>query len=406
MTRQRARRTGRNSSQARFSRNSERLLDAGVAIFAEEGWAGLEFAGVGRRAGLSRRTLQDRFVNRAAFASAIWTGRCAPALKEEFDALLAAAGLLGQEQADEDRFIQAIERLVEPSPVLLAASELLVLGCFEAEIRRAVSRGLGRRTTALCSPQRGSLTRADAGRRAFVIAFALGLVLGSRSPGGSRIDISAEIPGLWAALRSGASPIRLPTARALHLDGPTVIETGDGLRDALLSATLELVGSLGYGATTVEMVAAAAGCSQGAIFSRYPTKLALFVDATGHQQDAALRANHDYIESMASRHGRGIAEAVTIREFQRPGREHLRAIMLEQLRVMWHEPDLLRAHRREMRAAAGRVLEADPSIDSRRARGHVHFGYALGLGTPVLTVLDPACWTLPFDVVTVPLAAG
>ena len=403
MTGQRTTRSRARRPQERVGRNTDLLLNAGERILADGGWSELTLAGVAKEAGLSRRTLHDRFAGPTAVAAAVWASRCGPALEATLGSLVDSAGLSTGGVASEQTFTNLLAGLVVPDPRLLAGAELLVMSQFEPELRRSVSRGLGRKVTGWCEPQPGPARRADAAARAFVIAAALGLIFAGRRSGADKVDISAEASALWEAIHARPDPAPLPRTRANHLDGPPPIATGDDTRDALLQAVLESVAAIGYEATTLATVAAAAGFTQGAIFSRYPSKLALFQDATETQQRASFQANHDFMDRMAARHGRGVAEAVTIREFQRPGRQHLRAILLEQIRVMWHEPDLLAAHSADMDAAAKQPLEADPAIDARRAAGHFHFGYALGIGVPALAVLDPGCWVLPFDVVTVPL---
>ena len=87
----------------------------------------------------------------------------------------------------------------------------------------------------------------------------------------------------------------------------------------------------------------------------------------------------------------------------RPGREQSRAHLLEQLRISWHEESLLLAQAEELEVFAREEFVIGVSRTRKEVPGYVHFGYALGLGAAVLPVLFPACWTLPYDVVTIPL---
>jgi hypothetical protein len=57
-------------------------------------------------------------------------------------------------------------------------------------------------------------------------------------------------------------------------------------------------------------------------------------------------------------------------------------------------------------AREGAILEAVVgSADLAAAPGNVLVGLALGIGLPVLAVIVPDAWTLPFSAVTAPLTA-
>jgi AcrR family transcriptional regulator len=105
------------------------------------------------------------------------------------------------------------------------------------------------------------------------------------------------------------------------------------------------------GATT-SGIARAAGCSDGLTFARYPSKLLLFLDASRRQQAISFRKYNADQTQVRTKHGMGIADAVAIREVQR-------ALAVS--------------------IARGRGLARRP-------------------------VPQPGAWSLPYDVVTIPLA--
>ena len=388
--------------QQRVLRNHERLVDAAVEAADEDGWAGLNFANVAARAGLSRRPLQDRFSDSSHLAAAAWTERADPALRGALADVLTAGGLLGGEPNVND-LIAAMEVLAHPDAELRASAELMLVSQFDLVLRAAVRDGLGSQIEAWCTPEPKQLTRADAARRAYLISLGLGLLLAGHRPGIGGIDLRHEIRLLATALAVPAKPIALPRARARHLDEPTPFDTGDVTLDALLQAVLDQVGADGFDGASVERIVAAAGSSQGALFGRYETKLDLLIDATRRQQAISMRTNHEYIQRIAASHGAGVADAVTLREFQRPGRELPRAHLMEQLRISWHEGTLLLAQEEELEAFAHGEFIVGVVRTRKQVPGYVHVGYALGLGATALPVLFPACWTLPYDVVTIPL---
>jgi AcrR family transcriptional regulator len=392
----------------RVRRTDRAICAASVRVAAREGWGEFTFARVAREAGTSRRPLQDRFDGRSELAATTWGESVEPVLRGLLVQLLASAGLL-QVDVDRDRFIAVIDEFAHPSPELQAAVELLIVAQFDAAVRGAVQGTLGGEIAQWCSPVPGELSPEDAARRAFVISVGLGLVLVARRPGVERIDI-ARVGGLLLdAITARSEPRAVPDGfggpdqpslsdfSASHIDASMSFDTGDAVRDRLLRATLDIVGEIGYDAATVDAIAQRALSSQGALFARYPTKAALFLDASRRQAAHSMRAHEEWMSRIEAEHGRGVAEAAFIRESQRPGRDHLRILALEQMRTGWHEPSLREAMTREYAAFIAEAHATKPGFTV--AEGHV--ALAVGGGTLLLSVLCPDAWLLPYDVVTV-----
>lgn len=380
----------------RVRRTDRAIGAASVRVAAGEGWGDFTFARVAREAGTSRRPLQDRFADRVQLAAATWTDSVEPVLRGLLVEFLASAGVLPSD-ADRDRFVTVIDSLAHPSPEIQAAVEFLIVAQFEGELGLAVQSTLGEEIAHWCRPRDGDLAREDAARRAFMLSAALGLVLVARRPGVERIDVDRVADVLLRVVATPITPRALPDLDSPHFHDPVPFDTGDPARDRLLAATLDEVGQRGYDAATVDAIAHRAESSQGALFARYPSKVALFLDAVRHQSAHALRANEECMERLAREHGRGIAEAAMIREFMRPGRDHLRIIALEELRLGWHEPVIREAVAREFEAFVAEAHAAKPGFNVAEA----HLGYAIGGGTLLLSFLYPDAWTLPHDVVTV-----
>lgn len=102
----------------------------------------------------------------------------------------------------------------------------------------------------------------------------------------------------------------------------------------------------------------------------------------------------------------GIADALAIREVQRPEIRRQRAIYLEQIRLSWHEDGLRAALEAAVEQFADDAVESDPDWAPAASDEALHFSLALGQGLALLPVLHPECWALPYDVVTVPMAAS
>ena len=86
-----------------------------------------------------------------------------------------------------------------------------------------------------------------------------------------------------------------------------------------------------------------------------------------------------------------------IREWMRPGRDHLRIIALEELRTGWHEPVIREAVAREYEAFIAESHATRPGFNIAEA----HVGFAVGGGTLLLCILYADAWLRPYDVVTV-----
>ena len=383
------------ATSSRVSRNNQRLLDAAVSAAADEGWTGLTFVGVAERAGLSRRPLQDRYPDASHMMAAVWRERCEPALSAVFERTLAASGIY--QTGSDQELTHELDSVIHPDETLRAAAELLMIAQFDKLVREAVVSTLGAKVAAWCD------SGVRAAQNAYVISLALGLLIFGRRSAASSLDFSEPFAVLHRALRSPSSPVQLPLDDFSHLDRPVPFDTGDATTDALLQSTLDAVGSDGFDRMSVDRIAVAAGSSQGALFARYPSKLSLFIDATRRQNAVAVRANAAAMGGLEALYGGGVAEAVAIREFQRPFRAHLRAITLEGIRVAWHDEDLRQAVIQEL---ADYELEVAANGTAVYGSGSwFHFAFAIGAGVLILPILHRECWQLPYDVVTAPILA-
>lgn len=383
------------TASPRVRRTDRALCAASIKVAAQEGWGDFTFAQVARAAGTSRRPLQDRYAGRSDLAAAAWRESAEPVLRGILVEFLASAGLL-QSQPDRDRLVGVLDELAHPSLEIQAAVEFLIVAQFDEILTSALQQTLGAEIGRWCTPTE-DLRREEAASRAFMLSVALGLVLVARRPGVERIDVERVADVLLRVLASPAPARPLPEMDSPHFQDPVPFDTGDDVRDRLLQATLDIVGERGYDAATVDAIAQRAGSSEGALFARYPTKVALYLDASQRQAAHGLRSNEACMEAVARTHGRGVAEAAIIREFMRPGRARLRIFALEQLRTGWHDPTLREAVMREYAAFIAEAHATRPGFNLAEA----HLGFAVGGGTLLLCVLHPDAWLLPYDVVTV-----
>ena len=376
----------------RALRNDRAILTAAQRLAADEGWTGLLFPRIAADTGLSIRPLHERYSGRDALAADLWTERLALDIVD----LLGRAASTPTGRVDMEALLAAC---TAPTQTQRAASELLMVVPYSPAVAASVATSLGAHLATWLTPRGNSPSRALAAQRAYLIALALGLViLARRYP--QRMPALTGFAGTIAdALASGGKPQRVPAERADHLDAPVVFGTDDPIGERLLTATLDAVAEVGYDLASVDQISRRAGFTKGALFRRYSTKRDLFLDATRRMSASTMEANLAFEHRIESTTTPGIASAVAIREFMRPGRERARAVFLEQTRLAIHDPQV----RAVIDAEISDVLAAESGAQDGDGLIHIHLSQALALGIVQLQVLHPSAWELPFDVITVPL---
>ncbi len=363
-------------------------------MIATGGLSSLSFRSVTRRAGLSPQALRSRYPDVSALIVGVWQERLSPALGEAVRRLVDVA-----EDPDSDlakaELAEVTSSLMKPGSALQAASDLLVVSQFQPALQDAVEHSLGREVAKAIRPRTGKLSADVAARRAYLIIAGLGLLLGSRHPGSARLEMSSGLDPLLEALRSPGEPRALPEVPGDQFSASLEFDSGDPLGDAILTSTLEEVADRGYDRTTTARIAANAGCTEGAIFARYSSKLELFNEANRRQAEAGFELNQGYLDQLTAEHGDGVAETVYMREQQLPKLRYLRALHLESLRVTWYEPKVMEANAREVDAAFAKY-------QPQRSPAQRHLDYSMNLGVSALPLLDSRCWNLPYDVVVIP----
>lgn len=390
--------------QARSIRNDKQIIDSGLALASEQGWAGLTFPGVAERSGLSLRPVRDRFADRSELAAAVWVEQVAPALASAFAGLVDAFSLIvdGRSQGG-DALTDALLPFTAPAPELRAAAELIIVSGYDPPVHGAIGRSTCPAFRAWVLPRHGSISRAEAARRAYLLSTALGLLAQGLNWPTAGLDLTPEFSRVAAALGADREPGAQPYNSAEYLDRGAEFNTGDPAWDALLQATLDQVGTRGYEAATTAAIARASGYTEGLLFGRYASKQDLFFDASRRMIGSATRLNADYQREIAASSSPGMSEAVMIREFMRPGREHVRIIGLEQHRLGWHNPEFQSAINSLQEPVVQEFIAHCGHADRQRALAAVHLEFARGIGPAMLAQLLPETWDLPYDVVTIPL---
>ena len=396
--------------QGRAILNDERILDAAVRLADQEGWPGLLIARVADAAGLSRRTVSDRVPDRQALATWVWSRRLAPVVIDALGRLVQAMSpdsAAGSPSVDAQLLGQAMDAFTEPDEPMRAVAELLIVATFDPLLHLAVHDTVGTALAQWLTPTPGLVSDADAARRGYVIATALGCLLEARRQEGVRVDLTAEWEQLCAGLtapdadRALESPV--PEVHFEHWDGAFDFATGDPSLDRLLEATRNEIGHKGYDAATIDSIVAASGRTKGLLFGHYPSKKQLFNDVTDRYTKGMYDLNEHAWAQMLQTMTPAIAEAVLLREFMRPGRKHLWVFALEQYRLAWHDPDMRQAVAASMADAIANRVATDPTRSREQWQATLFVAAAQGVGTMLLGSCYDQAWTLPYQVMTVPL---
>jgi len=387
--------------QARVQRNDARILGAVTRLSANQGWAEVTFSGVGREAGLSVRPVRDRYPTRALLGADAWVEVAGPALAETLNRALSTSGLLDG-PVDEVAFAAVMDELTVPNDPLKAAAELIVVSCFEPDIRGAINTSLAVTLGDWLDPLAAG-TPARAAKRGYLLVLALGLIA-TRRPGVPDLDMHAQWRRLLAAFATNLAPTPLPDEPRPDFLQHIPFDTGDPITDNVLRAAIDHLGRYGYEGTLLPSVAADANVTEASIYLRYPSKEACIVDAINRQQDIALPGQRAYLARLEERYGVGVAEAIAIRDTMHPREVPINVIDMEHVRLTWHRPNLAAEEEARLQDLVREVLAVDPDNPDFTEPARIHLGRAIGIGIGMLPLISEEAWQLPYDVTTTPMA--
>ena len=366
--------------------NDATLQAAAVDQIAESGWDAMTMVKVATAAELTYGASYARFPDKTALGLDLWRSTLGPALES---ALADVADALTIRSADASGSLELVAR---PNTTLLAAIELLQAAYFDPRLRAGIWDDLA----AWLRPE-GASASADAVRAAGNVV-SLGLLLLARRSWVAGLDLTSEWHRYARAFRAPIPAVPLPAADTAYLrEGP--FATGDDRLDRVLSATADEVARRGFRGATISRICRAGGASPTYLYQRWPNKLALVSAAADALLARGLHLNADFLERVTRDHGRGIAEALIWHAHSAPDLITERAIILELNRLACFEASIAAVHEQRERPIV--EASAEPAM-----RAFAHTEIALGLGVVLMAQLVPAMHTLPFDVVTVPLAEG
>ena len=394
----------RRARSSRAFATDRQVLDAGFAVILESGWDALSVLACARRAGLSSKAVNDRHASVSHLGVAVWQDSAGPALRDALTSVMESMLPLAGSVADIGTGNRAFTSLARPGDALIVAGELLTAAVFDGVLCGVIAADLQAWLGAWCIPgEKVKSTRAAQG--VYTLVAALGLLFGFRRSGAGKVSLQLQVENLALALANPAKPSKLPALEAHHmrLDPPGPI---DDEHDALLAATVLEVAAHGYAEATLVRILAATNSTEGLLYSRYDSKIELFVAATKWRTEYGFMTNLNWFKALSEKVGPGLADAVMWREYLRPEHALGRGLAIEQVRTGWREPLIQKVNDEAEAGFAVTLRKANPHVTRAALRSNLHWDIALGYGAELAPSFFPDAWKLPFDVVSVPMLAG
>ena len=272
--------------------NAEKLLDAMVAETVQHGLDNLQSARVAKTAGLTTGALYSRYENADEMLVALWQER----VRTPFLAHLREVVQYVQGHLPADHPItRAVER---PGPLLQLGAEFLVIAQRNDTVSEVVTPAVVATLDDLglngsCDPLAGAVVMVGA-------CAGLGTVY--------RSFITPANSGWASSLRS----LRAAAARATVVSHthhtadvpPEPINTGNPVRDELLTSAKRVVARVGFRAATVTRIARRAGFSTSAIYQLWPDKETMLDEAI-HEVSVMDYGQNSRAKSLAFTSSRG-----------------------------------------------------------------------------------------------------
>jgi AcrR family transcriptional regulator len=367
---------------------SAAIADAATSILANEGWGALNAASVAREARCTVATVRARATTRIDLARMAWQRRAGERIAADLAYVSEAADAIGR-TGDLEPLVFAWSRITGRTLERDAAMELLVVANTNPEVAAITDPGL----LAVLDPADSDPLRRL--RRIAAVAIAFGLALTNRHPWAQDRDLRQALTSRAGSLAQVSDMPGPPDDAVPYLTEVPVLADDDPVLDSLLRATVDLIATRGADDITVREIAEAAGATEGLVFSRYPTKLALVSDALHRHTIRMWESMAETGMRNAMLHGPAMAGAIYATQWLDPSRASVRAVNLEQVRVSWHHTPLLIAAIERM-TAFRRTIGDLPGWAQLQADLDFFLDFADGIGVMLIQRFVPDAGDLPW----------
>ncbi len=313
--------------------NDRAIQDAVLRSIAEVGWDATSLSGVAKLAGLTVGALYNRAESKSELGNAVWSDAVQPWLSDQVDRIL-SAGEAGDASALGDAFATW-----EGDQVLgVSVTELLIASLFDDELDEVVGRDARRIMGRIRSVDGGATALPDhvAAANTLNLSMAFGRLLARTSHPGLPA-LSREQVAVAAAFAGARSQQRRPE----HVPAVEFLREPEAESEQthIDTATLSVIGRVGYRRATIARISRAAGMSTGRLFSRYDSKAQLVHEAVGRLLKSPVEMWEDYAPVVAEQ-GPLMARALWVSDVLESKNASHWALDLELARVARFIPEL------------------------------------------------------------------
>lgn len=273
-------------------KNASKLLNAMVVETNKYGLDDLRSTRVAKAAGLTTGALYSRYENADEMLIALWQERVGTTFLQHLrDVVLYVQGALPRRHP----VLQVIET---PTPLLRLGAEFLVLAKRNDTISEVITPAI-----------EATLDDLGLNSRTDPLAGAIVMVAASAAVGTICRSFITPINSGWgaslnalrtAAERAVVKPFTAPTTDV----APDPINTGNPVRDELLTSAMRVVARVGFRNATVTRIARRAGFSMSAIYQLWPDKESMLDEAI-HELLVLDYGNSSRVKVAASSASRG-----------------------------------------------------------------------------------------------------
>lgn len=371
--------------------NDELIRETAVSMLARGGIAAISLAAVAREAELSHTALTIRFEDRDELLCDVWVN----VAESHLERIVVWARAQIDTRMVPPPEARSIKQILQQTNTSSAFSELLIVSMTTPKLRAAVRDSFTRQLGELLATNSVLATQIT-----FLVATIIGIVCEQR---GTKVNLTYVVDVIGAVVNDVTHPkdaVELPEVDAPHLKRHD-FDTGDERRDNILRSCMANIGEHGFDDTTTKMIARDAGVSEGLLFSMYPSKVDVFFDASMIQVRLGIRKNLEFAIDLITKYGRGIANAILIREWLAPHLAGQRVALLELIRMTWHDAHL----RRRIERTKQSLMESEdvpmPDKNLGLEDKAVQFvQMAIPTGLYVLVEALPQVAELPYSIVT------
>lgn len=313
--------------------NDAAIRDSVLQCVAAEGWDAMALTGVAKRAQLTVGAVYARAESKSELGNTVWSAAVAPWLTDGVDRILSAA-----DAGDEAALKAALDHW-ERDPVMGANTvEFLIASLFDDELDEVVGADARRIMQRLRRPRPGAdeFSPPVIAANALTMSMSFGRLLARRSHpdlpalSGEQISVTASFA---TARATQPRPSTQPPVTFLR-ESPS-----DPEQTRIDSATVEVVGRVGYRRATIARIARAAGMSTGMLFSNYRTKAQLVSEAVWRLLKTPVEMWDDYAPVVAE-YGPLTSRAMWVGDVLHPRNARQWALDLELARVGRFVPEL------------------------------------------------------------------